>query len=50
MNSNETAMEVILHAGNGRLKIDEAFEKMAQKIVELKSSVDQEKKCKCNIY
>lgn len=29
ININETAMEVILHAGNGRLKIDEAFEKMA---------------------
>ena len=29
ININEVAMEVILHAGDGRMKIDEALEKMA---------------------
>ena len=28
----------------------EAFEKIAEKILEVKSSVDPDKKCKCNIY
>lgn len=29
ININEVAMEVILHAGDGRIKVDEALEKMA---------------------
>ena len=29
ININEVAMEVILHAGDGRMKVDEALEKIA---------------------
>ena len=43
-------VEYIETSAKTNFNCKEAFEKMAQKIVELKSSVDSEKKCKCNIY
>ena len=43
-------VEYIETSAKTNFNCKEAFEKMAQKIVELKSSVDPDKKCKCNIY
>jgi len=45
MNINETAMEVILHAGDGRLKIDQALDKMTEfKFSEAKQLLEEAEK------
>ena len=48
--AQEWGVEYIETSAKTNFNCKEAFEKMAQKIVELKCSADSDKKCSCNIY